>query len=187
MVYLDNSATTQIDPEVVEAMLPWLYDRYGNASSIYQLGREARIAIEDARTEIAGYLNAHPAELIFTSGGTESNNAILKSCAQESGLVDRIAHSAVEHHAIIHPAEVLADGGIEVDLLPVDSLGFVLTGELSRLNDPRTLISVMHVNNETGAIQPLSAIREAAPNALLHSDAVQSFGKLEKSSVLTVP
>jgi len=178
MVYLDNSATTRIDDEVLDAMLPWLRDRFGNASSIYQQGREARIAIEDARTEIAGYLNAHPAEVIFTSGGTESNNTILKSCLQESALADRLAYSAVEHHAVIHPAEVLKGQGALVEELPVDEEGFLRTEDLARFNDPRTLISVMHVNNETGAIQPLSEVRAAAPDALLHSDAVQSFGKI---------
>lgn len=178
MVYLDNSATTRIDDEVFNAMLPWLQDRFGNASSIYQLGREARIAIEDARTEIAGYLNAHPAEVIFTSGGTESNNTILKSCLQESALADRLAYSAVEHHAVIHPAIALKGQGAQVEELPVDEVGFLRIEDLSHLNRPRTLISVMHVNNETGAIQPLSEVRTAAPDALLHADAVQSFGKI---------
>ena len=178
MIYLDNSATTQIDDDVVEAMMPWLRDRYGNASSIYQLGREARIAIEDARTEIAGYLNAHPAELIFTSGGTESNNAILKSCLQESGLADHLAYSSVEHHAVIHPAEVLSEIGVKTTTLPVDDMGFVHIDGIAAVNSDRTLVSVMHVNNETGAIQPLSEVRQAAPDALLHSDAVQSFGKI---------
>ncbi len=178
MIYLDNSATTRIDDEVVDAMLPWLRERYGNASSIYHLGREARIAIEAARTEIAELLHAHPAEVIFTSGGTESNNAILKSCAGESALVDHVAYSAVEHHAVIHPAEALAAAGCTTTVIPVDAMGVVDPETCRPLNTPRTLVSVMHVNNETGAIQPLSAIRATVPDALLHTDAVQSFGKI---------
>lgn len=178
MVYLDNSATTRIDDDVLDAMLPWLRDGYGNASSIYHLGREARIAIEAARAEIAALLNAHPAELIFTSGGTESNNAILKSCAGESDLVDHIAYSAVEHHAVIHPAEALAASGVPTSVIPVDAMGYVDAEACAAFNTPRTLVSVMHVNNETGATQPLANIRRAVPQALFHTDAVQSFGKM---------
>ena len=178
MIYLDNSATTQIAVEVLDAMMPWLTTKYGNASSIYHLGREARVAIEDARAEIASYLGAHPAELIFTSGGTESNNTILKSCVHESRLVDRIVVSAIEHHAILNPIEVLEAQGIPTTILSVDADGFVDPHSASPFNDHRTLVSVMHVNNEMGAIQPIRLIRDEAPDALLHSDAVQSFGKI---------
>ncbi|MCS7176354.1 MAG: cysteine desulfurase [Candidatus Kapabacteria bacterium] len=176
-VYLDHSATTPLDPEVLEAMLPWLREHFGNASSLHTWGRRARVAVEEAREEIATLIGAHPAELVFTSGGTESNNAILKSCCTESGLADTVVYSAVEHHAVIHPAEALAAQGFRTAVLPVDSWGRVVLEEVARWNHPRTLISVMHANNETGVIQPLEEIRRLAPDALLHTDAVQSLGK----------
>lgn len=178
MIYLDNSATTRIDDEVVDAMLPWLRDGYGNASSQYALGRQARVAIENARSEIAALLDAHPAELIFTSGGTESNNAILHSMCVESGLVDRLAVGATEHHAVLHTAEALAGRDVDLTILPVDAQGRIQIEHVAGCNGPRSLISVMHANNETGVIQPLAAIRQSAPDAYLHTDAVQSFGKI---------
>lgn len=178
MIYLDNSATTRIDDDVLESMLPWLRDEYGNASSIYSSGRRARVAIESARTAIATAMNAHPAEIIFTSGGTESNNAILKSVCAESALADRLAVAATEHHAVLHPAESLQLQGVPLTILPVDRLGRVDPGQLQPLNTARTLVSVMHANNETGTIQPLAEIRRAIPEAYVHSDAVQTFGKI---------
>ncbi len=177
-VYLDHSATTPLDPEVLEAMLPWLREHFGNASSLHAWGRRARVAVEEAREEIAALIGAHPSELVFTSGGTEANNAILKSCCVESRLADTVVYSAVEHHAVIHPAEALAAQGFRTAVLPVDSWGRVRPEDAATWNHPRTLISVMHANNETGVIQPLEAIRAAAPDALLHTDAVQSFGKI---------
>lgn len=178
MIYLDNSATTRIDEDVLEAMMPWLRDDFGNASSQYALGRRARVAIENARAEIAALLHAHPAELIFTSGGTESNNAIIKSVIGESSLADRLAVSATEHHAVLHPADALREQGVQVDVLPVDTDGRVRLDALPPVNNPRTLVSVMHANNETGVLQSLSKIRDVVPDALLHTDAVQSFGKV---------
>ncbi len=178
MIYLDNSATTRLDDHVLEAMLPWMQGDFGNASSVYALGRKARVAVENAREEIAHLIGAHPAELIFTSGGTESNNTVLKSAVHESALARRIAIGATEHHAIIHPTEDLHHTGTEIFHVPVDEQGFVRLSELQTLNQEALLVSIMHANNETGAIQPLGAIREALPNALLHTDAVQSFGKI---------
>ncbi|GDX66014.1 cysteine desulfurase IscS [Chlorobiota bacterium] len=179
MIYLDNSATTQIDKEVVESMLPWLYEEYGNPSSIYSLGRKARVSIENARTEIAHALHAHPAEIIFTSGGTESNNTVLKSCIHESQLVKALAISSIEHHAIIHPAESLSKQGIPVQYIHVNQDGLIPTDELKNYQLDNTLISIMHANNETGCIQPIKAIKDLLPSsALLHSDAVQSLGKI---------
>ncbi|MFN6134929.1 MAG: cysteine desulfurase family protein [Bacteroidota bacterium] len=178
MIYLDNSATTRIDDDVLEAMMPWLRDEYGNASGIYASGRRARVAIESARTAIAAAMNAHPAEIIFTSGGTESNNAILKSVCVESALAERLAVAATEHHAVLHPAETLEHQGVPLTILAVDRSGRVVPGQLQTLNVPRTLVSVMHANNETGTIQPLAEIRREIPNAYLHSDAVQTFGKI---------
>lgn len=178
MIYLDNSATTHVDESVVEAMLPWLRENYGNASSIYQLGRQARVAIEYAREEIASLIGAHPAELIFTSGGTESNNTVLKSCTAESNLSDEVLYSAIEHHAVIHPAKELLPK-IRTSPLSVDDKGILNLEEFAeRKTSKRTLVSVMHANNETGMIQPLEKIRAIAPEALIHTDAVQSFGKI---------
>lgn len=185
MIYLDNSATTRLDEEVFEAMLPWLREEYGNASSIYSLGRQARVAIEDARNEIASLLNAHPAEVIFTSGGTESNNTVLKSSCFESRLVNRVVCGATEHHAVLEPLEWLAQQGIATRILPVDASGRLEVEAASdenrtaiAENKPATLLSVMHANNETGVVNDIAALRAAAPDVLLHSDAVQSFGKV---------
>ncbi|MCU0425271.1 MAG: cysteine desulfurase [Candidatus Kapabacteria bacterium] len=178
MIYLDNSATTRLDDHVLEAMLPWMQGDFGNASSVYALGRKARVAVENAREEVAHLIGAHPAELIFTSGGTESNNTVLKSAVHESALARRIAIGATEHHAILHPTEDLNRTGTEIFHVPVDEQGFVRLSEIANLKQEGLLISIMYANNETGAIQPLSAIREALPDALLHTDAVQSFGKI---------
>ncbi|MBS1538349.1 MAG: cysteine desulfurase [Bacteroidetes bacterium] len=179
MIYLDNSATTHIDESIIEAMLPWFRDNYGNASSIYQLGRQARVAIESAREEIAALIGAHPAELIFTSGGTESNNTVLKSCCHESNLTDEILYSAIEHHAILHPVAELTHQNKRTSLLQVDACGILNLEQFEAIQTTnRTLISVMHANNETGAIQPIEKLRSLAPDALIHTDAVQSFGKI---------
>lgn len=178
MIYLDNSATTKIDDDVLEAMLPWLREDYGNASSVYAAGRKARVAVEDAREEIASLLHAHPAEIIFTSGGTESNNTVLKSLTLDSGLADTVVYSSIEHHAVLHPVEILAAQGITTHDIPVTSAGVVEPDRAAPFNSRRTLVSVMHANNETGVIEPIQAIRSAVPDALLHTDAVQSFGKI---------
>lgn len=179
MIYLDNSATTRIDDDVLESMLPWLQDDFGNASSVYALGRRARVAIEQARTTIATALNAHPAEIIFTSGGTESNNAIIKSVLHDSNLANRLAVGATEHHAVLYPAE--AERGLQEPpyLIPVDDAGMIKHEQLASFNAKNALVSIMHGNNETGVIQPIEAIRRVIPDALLHSDAVQSFGKIQ--------
>ena len=178
MIYLDNSATTRLDDHVLETMIPWLREEYGNASSVYALGRKARVAVENAREEIAYLIGAHPAELIFTSGGTESNNTVLKSACRASALVKRVVVGATEHHAILHPAEELRREGVSTAILPVDEQGFVRLTDIPTFNDASTLISVMHANNETGSIQPLPTIRQVAPAAYIHTDAVQTFGKI---------
>lgn len=177
MIYLDNSATTRIDDAVFDAMVPWLRDGYGNASSPYGPGRAARVAIEDARTELASYLNAHPAELIFTSGGTEANNTALKSMVHWGG-VRTIVTSPTEHHAILHPCEVLAASGTAVSFLDVDERGVVQTDGLATFDARDTLVTIMHANNETGVLQPVEAVRGSMPEAFIHTDAVQSFGKV---------
>lgn len=178
MIYLDNSATTMLDEAVLEEMLPWMRHEYGNASSIYALGRRARVAVEKARTEVAGLINAHPAELTFTSGGTESNNSVLMSACRESGLVDRVVVGSIEHHAVLAPSEELASQGYRHHVLGVDAEGRYRPEDVASFNDARTLISLMHANNETGTIQPLAQLRAAVPDALLHTDAVQTLGKI---------
>lgn len=178
MIYLDNSATTRIDEAVLEEMLPWLRDEYGNASSIYELGRKARVAVERARSEIASLIGAHPAEITFTSGGTESNNAILKSTLLDSAMASSLCVSSVEHHAVLHPAEAMRERGLPVTILPVNTVGLLKMEELRNLATSQTLFSIMHANNETGVVQPLSEIRKAIGNAYLHSDAVQTFAKI---------
>ncbi|GIV55253.1 MAG: cysteine desulfurase IscS [Candidatus Kapaibacterium sp.] len=180
MIYLDSAATTRLDERVLEAMLPWLGEDYGNASALYSLGRRARVAIEDARATIAACIGAEPAEVMFTSGGTEANNTVLKSVAWQSRTIRTVAHSTIEHHAVLHVAEALAPAGIELVPLPVDESGIVQLDavEWERLDRPDVLISVMHSNNETGALQPIAEIRQRAPHALFHTDAVQSFGKV---------
>ncbi len=178
MIYLDNSATTALDDAVLDEMLPWLRSEYGNASSIYAMGRKARVAVERARSEIAALMNAHPAEITFTSGGTESNNSILTSACRESGLVDRVVVGSIEHHAVLAPAEELARQGFGHAVLPVDAQGRYRPDQAGQYDDPRTLISVMHANNETGVIQAIEQLRAAAPSAVLHTDAVQTFGKI---------
>jgi cysteine desulfurase len=179
MIYLDNSATTRIDDRVFTAMEPWLREDYGNASSVYALGRRARVAVENAREEIAHLCGAHPAEIIFTSGGTESNNFALKSACVSSALARRLAVGATEHHAVLHPAEELRRrGAARVEILPVDAAGVVSLDALASWNEPETMISIMHANNETGVIQPIEAARKIASRAYLHTDAVQTFGKI---------
>ncbi|GIV53492.1 MAG: cysteine desulfurase IscS [Candidatus Kapaibacterium sp.] len=179
MIYLDNAATTRLDPAVLDVMRPWLEDDYGNASALYQLGRRARVAIEEARATLAELIGAEPAEIVFTSGGTEANNTVLKSLAWQTRTAHTIACSMVEHHAVLHPAEALAETGIELVLLPVTSEGVLDLDALPyRLNRPDVLVSVMHSNNETGALQPIDQLRERLPNAMIHTDAVQSFGKV---------
>lgn len=178
MIYLDNSATTSLDEAVLEEMLPWMREEYGNASSIYALGRRARVAVERARSEVASLINAHPAEITFTSGGTESNNSILMSACRASALVDRVVVGSIEHHAVLAPSEELAHQGFAHHVLPVDGEGRYRADDVAAYNDARTIISLMHANNETGAIQPLASIRAAAPDALVHTDAVQTLGKI---------
>lgn len=178
MIYLDHSATTPIDPRVLDAMLPWLSANYGNPSSTHVLGRRARVALEDARTEIAHAVGAHPSELLFTSGGTESNNTILHSCLYESNLVERVYCSAIEHHSVLDVVKSIDGKGATAGVIPVDTFGRVAAASLQDYNETRTLVSVMHVNNEIGTVQDITEIRSAVPNVLFHSDMVQSLGKV---------
>lgn len=179
-IYLDHNATTPLREEVLEAMLPYLRDEYGNASSVHAWGSRARCAIEEARIRTARCLGAMPAEVIFTSGGTESNNLALMGGAH--GLrPPRVAVGAGEHSSIRAAADVLRSRGYEVVRLEVDATGRLDLDAFENLEIPQgSLVSVGWANNEVGAVQPLLRISEicARHKALLHVDAVQAFGKI---------
>jgi cysteine desulfurase len=182
MIYLDNAATTRTAPEVVEAMLPYFTEYYGNAGSIYGLAGESRKALLRARETIAGTLGAEANVIYFTAGGSESDNWALKAVFeawQDKGR--HIITSRIEHHAVLHTCEYLEKMGARVTYLDVDSEGLVDPGQLERAIRPDTiLISVMAANNEVGTIQPVKEIGEiaAAHGILFHTDAVQAYGHL---------
>jgi cysteine desulfurase len=182
-IYLDHAATTPVRPEVVEAMLPYFGGHYGNPSSIYSLGRDARQAIDGARDTVAAVLGCRPAEIIFTSCGSESDNLAIKGTAfalRERGT--HIITTQIEHHAVLHTCEWLERYfGFEVTYLPVDDHGMVDPAEVERaLTDRTILVSVMLANNEVGTIQPLRAIADLLRprRIVLHTDAVQGGGAL---------
>ena len=182
LIYLDNAATTKTAPEVVEAMLPYFSELYGNPSSIYSLAGESKKAVDHAREIIAGALGAQPEEIYFTAGGTESDNWALKAAAEfykKKG--NHIITTKIEHHAILHTCQWLEKQGVEVTYLNVDENGVVKLEELKKAIRPTTiLISVMYANNEIGTIQPIKEIGEIAREhgILFHTDAVQAFGQL---------
>jgi len=184
-VYLDHAATTPLDPRVLEAMLPYLHTHWGNPSSIYQEAREARRGLDEARRTVAEILGARPNEVIFTSGGTESDNSALRGVAHAARRRGRhIITSAIEHHAILHTAEELEGDGFRVTYLPVDGRGLVDTGALERaLDDDTVLVSVMCANNEVGTVQPIAEmarlVKARRPHAVFHTDAVQGVGALD--------
>ena len=182
LIYLDNAATTKTAPEVVEAMLPYFSEAYGNPSSIYSLAGESRKAVDRARETIARALGARPEEIYFTAGGTESDNWALKAAAEfyrKKG--NHIITTKIEHHAVLHSCQWLEKQGFEVTYLNVDENGVVRLEELKAAIRPTTiLISVMYANNEIGTIQPIREIGEIAHEhgILFHTDAVQAFGQL---------
>ncbi|MFN3134730.1 MAG: cysteine desulfurase family protein [Candidatus Kryptonium sp.] len=183
-VYLDHSATTPVDPAVVEVMIPYFTEIFGNPSSVHQFGREARVAVEEARKEIADFINAEPSEIIFTSGGTESDNFAIFGVALagfKNGK-NHIITSKIEHHAVLDACIYLQKNGFDVTFLEVGSDGVVDPDDVRRSITPRTcLITIMHVNNEIGTIQPIWEIGKIAREHEIpfHTDAVQSFGKVE--------
>ncbi len=183
MIYLDYNATTPIDPEVAEAMKPYLDIYFGNPSSSHQLGAQTKIAVEKARKQVAEMIGASSSEIIFTSGGTESNNYALKGTAfmnQHKG--HHIITSSVEHPAIFEVCKYLENQGFEVTYLPVDEYGMISLEDLKSAIKPQTiLISIMHANNEVGTIQPIAEIGKIAQEKgiLFHTDAAQSIGKVE--------
>lgn len=182
MIYLDNAATTKTAPEVLEAMLPYFTEYYGNASSIYKLGSESKKATIEARETIAQTLGAEPNEIYFTGGGSESDNWALKAtfeAYQSKGK--HIITSKIEHHAILHTCQYLESRGAEVTYLDVDEDGVVDLEQLKRSIRPDTiLISIMYANNEIGTIQPIKEIGEIAAEygILFHTDAVQAYGQV---------
>lgn len=186
-IYLDHAATTPVHPQVVEAMFPYFSEIYGNPSSIHRPGRRAHAALTQARATVAEQLGARPAEIIFTSGGSEGDNLAVRGIAlarRAATGANRILISAVEHHAVLHTAEDLRDHfGFELTLLPVDSTGRVdpvVVEEQLAAGPEVAVVSVMYANNEVGTIQPIGAIGAIcqARGVPLHTDAVQAVGKL---------
>jgi cysteine desulfurase len=179
-VYLDNAATTPLDPRVLDAMLPFLKDHFGNANSIHGLGRVANVAVEEAREKIAHYIGAEPSEVIFTSGGTESNNAVIKGVIKATGK-KHIVTSRVEHHAVLHPIQYGRADGILGTYLDVRPLGHVTAEQVENaITDETALVSLMHGNNEIGSMNPIREIAAICKqkNVLFHSDTVQTTGKI---------
>lgn len=177
-IYMDANATTPLLPEVLEAMRPWLLENFGNASSIHQPGQQARAAVERARTSVAQLLNCRESEIVFTSGGTESDNLAIFGLAQPG---DHIITSSIEHHAVLHATQRLAERGLEVTFLPVSLDCRIDPDEVRRALRPNTkLISIMMANNETGVIQPVEDIGRIAQEADIwfHTDAVQAVAKI---------
>ncbi|MEE8470464.1 MAG: aminotransferase class V-fold PLP-dependent enzyme [Dehalococcoidia bacterium] len=182
---MDNAATTPVHPQVLEAMLPYFGEDFGNPSTIYNVGQEARKAVDEARARVADILGCRPEEVIFTSGGTESDNTALKGAAfalKDSG--NHIITSAIEHHAVLHTCRFLERFGFSVTYLPVDSFGLVSIDDLEKAVTDRTvLVSVMLANNEIGTVEPVSElaglVKAKGRNIVFHTDAVQAAGALD--------
>jgi cysteine desulfurase len=180
-IYLDNAATTSIDPEVVSAMMPYLTEKFGNPSSIYSYGRENRLAVETARKSIASILNAHPSEVFFTSGGTESNNTAICGAIRDLGCT-RIISSSIEHHAVSHTVTHYHNQGLaKAEYVPVLSNGHLNLDALEQMlsqSDETTLVSLMHANNEIGVMLDIERVGALCKkyNAYFHSDTVQTVG-----------
>ena len=191
LIYMDHAATTPVRPEVLDAMLPFFTESYGNPSSIYTLAQEGRKAVDDSRDTLAQVLGARRSEVVFTSGGTESDNAAIKGAAfalRESG--NHIVTSSIEHHAVLHTCNQLETMGFDVTYLPVDRYGFVDPDDVARsITDRTILVSVMMANNEIGTIEPVAEIAAVAKSEakrrghtiVMHTDAVQAAGSLDLS------
>jgi cysteine desulfurase len=180
-IYFDNAATTSLDPQVLEAMMPYLTEKFGNPSSIYSYGRECRMAVESARKTVAKILNAHPAEIFFTSGGTESSNTAITSSVRDLGCT-HIITSAIEHHATLHTVDHLQKKGEAsvsyVKLLPDGHIDLEDLNQLLSANNEKCLVTLMHANNEIGNILDIHAVGEMCKlyGAVFHSDTVQTIG-----------
>ena len=180
--YLDNAATTPILPEVLEAMLPYLREAYGNPQSLHEWGDEAREAIEEARRQVAALIGARPEEIIFTGSGSEANNFAIKGLAQaQQPKGKHVVISAIEHFSVLHSAKTLEKWGFEVTVVPVDGYGLMDPEEVARsLREDTILVSVMHANGEVGTIEPIANIAEVVKRtgALFHTDAVATAGTI---------
>ena len=180
-IYFDNAATTALDPTVLETMMPYLTEKFGNPSSIYSYGRETRMAIETARKSVAKILNAHPAEIFFTSGGTESSNTAIQASIRDLGC-KHIITSPIEHHAVSHTAQHLDNMDVVkvsyVKLLPNGHIDLENLENLLAASEEKTLVTLMHANNEIGNILDINAVGELCKlyNAIFHSDTVQTVG-----------
>lgn len=178
-VYLDHAATTPLDPAVLEAMTPHMTEQYGNASSVHQLGRQARVTLEDARERVAACLGGEPGEIVFTSGGTEADNLAIKGVLAAAGAEAGLVTSAAEHEAVLRPAERLQEGGHPVTILPPAAHGAVTPAQVeAALTDHTALVSLMHTNNEIGVRTDIPAVAEVCHDhdVRLHCDAVQAAG-----------
>ncbi|MEM7817105.1 MAG: cysteine desulfurase family protein, partial [Candidatus Aenigmatarchaeota archaeon] len=182
-IYLDHAATTPLANEIFEAMKPYFSEKFGNASSLHVYGQEARNAVEKARDDIAKFINAKPAEIVFTSGGTESNNLAIKGVAFANKQKGKhIITSKIEHPAVLEPCRWLEKQGWKVTYLPVNSDGIINPADVEKAMTKETvLVSIMHANNEIGTIQPIEEIGKICKkyDVYFHTDAVQSFGKLD--------
>ena len=183
MIYLDNAASTAVHPDVVKEMLPYFDVQYGNPSSIHQFGRKARNAIQKARKQVAALIGAESNEILFTSGGTESNNTILDGVLTSNGEPnpEHITTSSIEHEAVLQPCKEFENEGIKITYLPVDEYGIVNPDDITNsINSHTVLVSIMFANNEVGTIQPIKEISEICKKYQipLHTDAVQAVGKI---------
>ena len=182
-IYLDNAATTVVSQEVLEKMLPYFTQHFGNASSVYDTGRDTRKALEEARRAVADSLHAKPSEIYFTAGGSESDNWAIKGAAYaHQGKGKHIITTQIEHHAVLHTCEYLEKQGFEVTYLPVDEYGLVTAAQVEKALRPDTiLISIMAANNEIGTVMPIAEIGRMARErkVLFHTDAVQAIGAME--------
>jgi cysteine desulfurase len=182
-IYLDHAATSPMHPDVVESMLPFMTEAFGNPSSIHFFGRKSRHAVDEARQTIAGTINAKPNEIVFTSGGTEADNlAIIGTAMKMQGKGKHIITSAIEHHAVLHTCEHLEKQGFTVTYLPVNEAGLVSAKDVeAALTRETILVTIMFGNNEVGAIQPIKEIGELLQDhqAVFHTDAVQAYGLVD--------
>src|SRR5699024_5972407 len=179
-VYFDHAATTPLDERVLEAMMPYLTEHFGNANAAHQSGNEAKVAVEEARETIAEAIGAEPAEIIFTSGGTESDNAAIKGVVNATGKTE-VVSSQLEHHAVLHSAEALKRSGIQPVYAKPESNGCISPEAVEdAITQNTAMVSLMHVNNELGSINPLKEIAGICKEheVPFHSDTVQSIGKI---------
>ena len=184
-IYLDHAATTPVDPRVLDAMLPWYHDGWGNPSGIYREAQTARHGLDEARSDVAAVLECSPREIVFTAGGTEADNYALRGVASARRHAGRhVVGCVIEHHAILHTLEAMEQEGFEVTLIPVDAEGFVDPAAVqAAVRADTTLVTIMAANNEVGTLEPIAEIargvKERNPKTLVHTDAVQAAGAID--------